>query len=220
MADKPLIVLNFKIYPEAAGRRALVLAQQMAKTKKNGYEIIVVPSLATMKEIADKTTLTVFAQHVDSVPLGAYTGQIAMDELKELGINGSLINHSERKVSLSIIRDTLELARQKKFTLIVCASSLSEVKKIAAMKPAYLAYEPPELIGGNISVCEAQPDVIVKAVELVKSISPITKVLCGAGVNKKEDVGQALLLGAEGVLIGHAAPKAKDPKKFLEELLL
>jgi|SRR3989344_4271880 len=219
MSKKALIVLNFKLYPEAVGRAALALAQKISKVKKNGYEIIVVPSLVMMKELAGRANLTVFSQHVDPVELGAQTGKIAIDELQEMGISGSLINHSERKVSLSALKEVIEKARQKKFTLIVCASSLSEAKKIAVLKPAYLAYEPPELIGGDISVCSAQPDIIVKVVEMVKKVSPQTKVLCGAGVIKKEDVGQALLFGMEGVLIGHAMPKAKDPKQFLEELL-
>ena len=56
--------------------------------------------------------------------------------------------------------------------------------------------------------------------ELVSGISPKTKVLCGAGIHSKEDLGQALLLGTGGVLIGHAVPKSKDPKKFLEGMLI
>jgi len=103
---------------------------------------------------------------------------------------------------------------------VVCASTLSEVRKVALFKPDFIAYEPTELIGGEISVTQAKPDIIVKAVELVKSLSRRTKVLCGAGVHNKEDLGQALVLGCSGVLIGHSVPKARDPKKFLEEMLM
>src|SRR3989344_7164485 len=98
MTDKPLIILNFKLYPEAIGKKALGLAQKIAKAQKNSYEIILVPSLVMMKELAGKTKLTVFAQHVDPVELGAQTGKIAMAELQGIGVNGALINHSERKV--------------------------------------------------------------------------------------------------------------------------
>ena len=218
--SKPLIVLNFKLYPESIGKKALLLAKKISQIKKSSYEIIVVPSLITMREIAQKTKLAVFSQHVDPINLGAHTGHLSMIELQELGISGTLINHSERKVPLPMIQQVIELGKQKKFRVIVCASSLSEIRRIAEFKPHYLTYEPPELIGGDISVCEAQPDILVKAVELVKSISSGTRMLCGAGVVKKEDLGQALLLGMDGVLIGHAVPKAKNPKKFLEELMM
>ena len=76
------------------------------------------------------------------------------------------------------------------------------------------------MIGGNLSVTEANPDIIVKAVDLVAEINPRIKILCGAGIHSKEDLGHALLLGTSGVLIGHAVPKSKDPKKFLEGMLL
>ncbi len=220
MLKKPLIVINFKIYPESSGNRALALAQKLSRVKTNSYEIIVVPSLVTMKEIVDQTNLIVFSQHVDPDSLGASTGKVLMPELKEIGVCGSLINHSERKVPFSILAKALNLAKKNKFILIACASSLSEVKKIAALNPDYIAYEPPELIGGKISVAEAQPQSIVKAVKLVKTVSPSTKVLCGAGVTKKQDLQQALALGTSGVLIGHAIPKARNPYKLLQQMAL
>ena len=61
---------------------------------------------------------------------------------------------------------------------------------------------------------------VVLAVEKVKHLSPKTKVLCGAGVHSREDLGQALLLGTSGVLLSHAVVEAKNPQKFLEEMLL
>ena len=63
-------------------------------------------------------------------------------------------------------------------------------------------------------------DVILKALEIVEKSSPGTKVLCGAGVHSKQDLGQALILGAKGVLIGHAVPKARNPAKLLREMLV
>ena len=102
---------------------------------------------------------------------------------------------------------------------MICASSLAEATEIAKLKPDYLAYEPIELIGGEVSVTKAKPVIIAKAVEVVKKISPKTKVLCGAGVHSREDIQKALQLGTKGVLIGHVVPKAKDPAKFLKEML-
>jgi len=217
---KPLILINFKTYPEAIGKKALLLAQEIAKVRKKNYLIAVAPSLLTVKEIAEKTNLIVFAQHCDPVILGAHTGSISPAELKAIGVQGTILNHSERKIPFAILKETVRLCNKYKLKTIICASTIHEAKKIARLHPEYLAYEPKELIGGTISVTEAKPDTIVKAVEAVKKISPKSRVLCGAGVHTKEDIKHALLLGTEGVLIGHAVPKAKDPRKFLEELLM
>ena len=217
---KPLILINFKTYPEAIGKKALLLAQEIAKVRKKNYLIAVAPSLLTVKEISEKTNLIVFAQHCDPVILGAHTGSISPAELKAIGVQGTILNHSERKIPFAILKETVRLCNKYKLKTIICASTIHEAKKIARLHPEYLAYEPKELIGGTISVTEAKPDTIVKAVEAVKKISPKSRVLCGAGVHTKEDIKHALLLGTEGVLIGHAVPKAKDPRKFLEELLM
>lgn len=216
---KPLILLNFKTYPEAVGKKALLLAKKLEKVKSKKYEIIIAPSLPTLEEVAARISLKVYAQHTDLAGLGAFTGKISAQELKKIGVRGTLLNHSERKIPFFLLQKIVADCKKNKLVTIVCASSLSEAKKVAKLKPDYLAYEPPELIGGNVSVTKAKPKIIVKAVELVNKISPKTKVLCGAGVHSREDIQKALKLGTKGMLIGHAVPKAKNPEKFLRELL-
>lgn len=216
---KPLILLNFKTYPEAAGKKALTLAKKLEKVKSKKYEIIIAPSLPTLEEVTAGTLLTVYAQHADLAGLGAFTGKISVQELKKIGVKGTLLNHSERKMPFPLLQKIAADCKKNKLVIVACASSLSEAKKVAKLKPDYLAYEPLELIGGNVSVTEAKPEIIVRAVELVNKISPKTKVLCGAGVHSRKDILKALKLGTKGVLIGHAVPKAKNPEKLLRELL-
>lgn len=217
---KALVVINFKTYKETIGNKSLILAKKLAKLKKKKYEIVVAPSLLTMKEVADKTSLPVFAQHVDPVLDGSNTGSIAIGDLKAMGAKGVILNHSERKIPFSKLKTTIDLCKKRVLTTIVCASSTSEMKAVARLNPDYVAYEPKKLIGGNVSVTKAHPHIITKGVESIKSINKNVKVLVGAGVHSQEDVGLALLLGAHGVLIGHAVPKAKNPKKFLDKMLL
>ena len=217
---KPLILINFKTYKESYGNKALELSKKIAKVKRAKYQIGIAPSLLTIKEIAQKTNLTIFSQHTDLADLGAHTGRIPANELKAINVKGTILNHSERKIPLKFLKEIVEICKKKNITTVVCASTLSEIKKVALFHPNYIAYEPKEFIGGNISVTEAKPEIIVRAVEAVKYLSPKTKVLCGAGIHSKEDLGHALVLGTEGVLIGHAVSKAKDPKKFLEEMLI
>jgi triosephosphate isomerase (TIM) len=215
-----LVLINFKTYKETIADKALEVARKIAKVKNNKYTVGIAPSLLTIKEIAQKTDLSVFSQHTDHVELGSNTGRIPADELKKIGVKGTILNHSERKIPSKYLKNIIEKCRAKRLKTIVCASGISEMKKVLQFNPDYLAYEPKEFIGGNISVTEAKPDVILRAAEVIKEINPRTKLLCGAGIHSKEDLGHALLLGADGVLIGHAVSKAKDPKKFLEEMLL
>jgi triosephosphate isomerase (TIM) len=216
---KPLILINFKTYKEAAGNKELKLAKQISLVRSRKYQIAVAPPLLWLKEICDHTTLQVYAQHVDPDTYGAHTGNVLPQEVKKVGAVGTLLNHSEKKLPFWKLKKTVAACKEERLTTIVCASTLLEIKKVAKFHPDYIAYEPAALIGGDVSVTSANPEVIVKAVKLVKRISPKTKVLCGAGIHNKGDILQALLLGTQGVLIGHAVPKARDPKKFLKEML-
>jgi triosephosphate isomerase (TIM) len=157
----------------------------------------------------------VFSQHAD-LNLGAYTGSIPVEELKNIGVTGTLLNHSERRISHNEIKETLDLCKLNKLVTIICACTLSEIKLLAEFKPDYIAYEPAELIGGTISVTSAKPDIIIKAVQAVKGK---TKLLVGAGVKTKKDIIGAIKFGAVGVLIGSAVPKAKMPREFLKKML-
>ena len=217
---KPLILVNFKVYPESTGRKGERLAKTLGRVKSKKYEIGLAPSLLDIQEISRKAKGNIFAQHAEGVELGAHTGSIPLKQLKESGVRGIILNHSERRIAFLEIRRTVELSKKEKLITVVCAGSLWQVKRMAKLKPDYIAYEPRKLIGGDISVTKVQPKIIIKAVQAIKKRSYKTSLLCGAGVHNKEDLGQALLLGAEGVLIAHALIKAKNPEKYLKELLI
>ena len=59
---------------------------------------------------------------------------------------------------------------------------------------------------------------IKESVDLVRKANPNVKVLCGAGVNKAEDVSIALKLGTRGVLLASAVVKSADPEKAIREI--
>lgn len=213
-----LLLVNFKTYQEATGKKGPGLARKIFSVRKKGWNIAVAPSLLDVEEIC-KLKGVVFAQHVDPSEYGAHTGHITPLQLKKLGAKGTILNHSERRLPWKILKQTVKECKKVKLGVVICASTLAEVKKVAALKPAYIAYEPAALIGGDISVTSAKPEIIARAVGIVRKRSPTTKLLCGAGVHSQEDVQKALELGATGVLVAHAVVKAKEPKKLVEKLI-
>ena len=78
-----------------------------------------------------------------------------------------------------------------------------------------IAVEPPELIGGDISVSKAEPEVIERSVQMLGQ----NRVLVGAGVKNSDDIRIALSLGASGVLLASGVTKAPDPYAVLMDLV-
>lgn len=216
---KPLILINFKNYKESVGFAGIKLAKNIFSVKSKKYAVTIAPSIVLLKELAGLKQGKVFAQYVDYHMHGAYTGSILPAEVVEVGGYGTILNHSEKKIPFGILQNIVLECKRVHLQTVICASSLAEVSLIAHLKPDYIAYEPAELIGGDVSVTSAKKNVIADAVKSVKKKSPLTKILCGAGIHSHEDLVKALKLGASGVLLSHALVCAKKPKKKLKELL-
>jgi triosephosphate isomerase len=214
----PVIIVNFKTYLEATGRKAVEIAKKAEKVSKEmNVNIAVVPQFADITNVAKAVEIPVFAQHIDPITPGSYTGHVLAESVKEAGAVGTLINHSERQLKLSNIDATIKLACEKGLVSCVCANNPSVSAAVAALKPNIVSVEPPELIGTGIAVSKAQPEVVTNTVKLVREVNAKVTILCGAGISHGEDVAVALKLGTQGVLVASGIVKAKNQYSILRE---
>ncbi len=215
----PLLLLNFKTYPETRGEKAVRLAKTASKVAHElGRSIAVAPGPLDLSRVVEVADIPVFAQHVDPRPSGQHTGAVTADYVREIGAVGSILNHSEKRLHFAALEAARALCGAAGLLTVVCAGNVAQARKAAALRPEFLAIEPPDLIGGDISVSTARPGVITRGVEAVRGVSPATAVLCGAGVKRREDVERALELGARGVLLASGVTLAKDPEAALKGL--
>ncbi len=211
-----LAIINFKAYKSSIGLNAIRLAKICEKVaRKERANIAVAVQPADIFAVAANVKIPVLAQHVDAIEFGAHTGWILPESVMQAGAVGSLINHSERQIPLSAIKSTIELLHSHGMLAVACASTPAMAAKIAKFKPDIIAIEPPELIGGNISVSEAEPEIITRTTHKIKGIP----ILCGAGIHSRKDVQHAVQLGAKGILVAHAVTNAKNPEKALTQLV-
>lgn len=215
----PLILVNFKTYPKALGKNAIKLAKICEfVSKKYDVNIGVAPQLLDLSIVAAKVKIPVFAQHIDPVERdGKRTGHILAENLKKIGVTGTLISHSERRLKLNEIKKCVEVARKFGLISVVCSEDPEKSEKIAKFGPNFIAIEPPELIGTGISVSKARPEVVTKTIKKIKKVNKKVKVLCGAGITTGEDVKKALKLGTVGILVASGVVEAKNPRKVLED---
>ena len=215
----PLFVINFKTYRSSFGAAALDIARAAEKVSKDlGIMIIVAPPLIETSYIARNISIDVYAQHGDPIYYGAHTGHTPLEALKDIGVKGVLVNHSENPLDLRGIIRVSEIAREVGLGTIVCSDSRGLAEAIATYaRPNIIALEPPELIGTGIAVSRAKPEVIVEGVRAVKKVSKEIVVLAGAGISTKEDASRAIELGAEGILVSSAIMLSKEPGKAIAE---
>jgi len=219
MLKTPVIVLNVKTYTEATGNKALEIAMLMDKISKElGASMAIAVQATDISLCAKKVSIPVFAEHIDPIKPGSYTGWTLPEAVKAAGAVGTLINHSEHRLILADVDTCVARAKELNLDHVVCSNNVSTSKAIAAFSPNFVAVEPPELIGGDISVTTADPGIVSKSVEAVKVINKNVKVLCGAGVKNGVDVAKAIELGADGVLLASGVVKAKDKESVIRDL--
>ncbi|MCQ8898375.1 MAG: triose-phosphate isomerase [Hadesarchaea archaeon] len=219
MLRTPLVIVNFKAYAEATGRRAVELARVLSSASRGtGVCVAVAPQAPDLREVAG-VGLPVLAQHVDPLTPGAHTGWILPEALREAGAVGSLVNHSEHPLRPEEIGRCVERLREVGLVSVVCAGDPDLCRRVASFRPDFVAVEPPELIGTGRAVSKVRPEVVSEAVRLVKGVDPSVGVLCGAGISTGEDVRKALELGAEGVLLASSVVKARDWRAAAEDVI-
>lgn len=204
-----LFVVNFKAYEQGVGKAALKLAKACERVSER---VLLAVQSADIHGVSGVVANPVLAQHVDDM-FGSFTGSQLLEAAKAAGARGSLLNHCEKQIPLDQIEKSVRRLRSLRMKSIVCAPSPEMVKRIAVFKPDFIAYEPPELVGGSVSVVSAREDLLRKAINMYPNV------LCGAGINAREDVVKAEELGAKGVLVASAVVKAKNPEKALRALI-
>jgi len=211
--------VNFKTYLEATGKKAVDLARiAEAVARERGITIAVAPQFTDLKTVSEATGIPVFSQHIDPIRPGASTGHILPEAVKASGAVGTFLNHSERRIKISEIEESVELAKTSDLVALVCANTAGVSAAVAALGPHMIAVEPPELIGTGVAISKARPELITHTIKRIRTVNSHVRILCGAGVSTSDDVSKAIQLGTEGVLLASSVVKSKDPRKLLNEM--
>jgi triosephosphate isomerase (TIM) len=87
-----LIAGNWKMYKTPSETEAFCAAFD----PPDGIDVVICPPFTSLRE-AVAGGLTVYAQNVHWEDEGAYTGEVAAAMLLELGVEGAIVGHSERR---------------------------------------------------------------------------------------------------------------------------
>ena len=212
-----MFVINCKNYEEIAGEKIIKFVKTAEKVSKKFKIKIAIAPPQHLIGLVSNSSIPILAQHIDDSTIGSTTGFMIPELLKKSNVKGSLINHSEHRISSNEIKKLVLKLKELKMISIVCVKDVPEAKKYSKLNPDYIAIEPPELIGSGKAVSKEKPELITKAAKAVKDTKNKTKLLCGAGIVSGEDVSKAIELGSKGILVASGIVKSKDWNKIMTE---
>lgn len=237
MARQFFVGGNFKMNGTKESLTAIVENLNKADLPENVEVVIAPPApyLSLVVEANTQKTVQVAAQNVFAKASGAYTGEIAPQQLKDLGANWTLTGHSERRTiikesddfiaektkfalesGVSVILCIGETLEEKKagITLEVCARQLDAVSKIVSdWTNIVIAYEPVWAIGTGLAATPEDAQDIHKEIRahLTKTIgadqAEAVRILYGGSVNGKNATEFKDKADVDGFLVGGASLK-------------
>jgi triosephosphate isomerase (TIM) len=215
-----LIAGNWKMYKGPAATAEFCL--RLRDHELDGVDVVVCPpyvSLAVAVQLLAGTEIAVAAQNVHWEAEGPFTGEISASMLREIGVYGAIVGHSERR---QLFGETDEaVAKRTRAALgaglfvIACVGETEEerergetqdvlrrqVSVLEADENLVVAYEPVWAIGTGKT---ATPDIAQEAHAFIKSLLAVP-VLYGGSV-KPDNAAELLdLQDVDGALVGGAS---------------
>jgi triosephosphate isomerase len=221
-----LIAGNWKMYKGPRETTAFCGELRDRLGGLDGVDVAVCPpyvSLAAAVQALAGTDIAVAAQNVHWAEEGAYTGEISAGMLRELGVYGTIVGHSERRQYFGDTDETVArrtvAALEAGLWVIACVGESDEERESGQTELVLrlqaesirdaageherlvVAYEPIWAIGTGKT---ATPETAQEAHALVKTIIDVP-VLYGGSV-KPENVAELLAQPAvDGALVGGAS---------------
>ena len=243
MADRtPILAANWKMN-KTIEETERFLAEFLPKVPDSGPEVVICPpflSLRTAVEHCVQSRARVAAQNMHEQPNGAYTGEVSAPMLQELGVDGVILGHSERRQYFNESDDALArkvlVALDAGLEPILCVGeSLTQrelgeteallTRQVAAdlanvpddrLAGVVIAYEPIWAIGtGRTATTEQAEEAIALIRGLIESRSAeaaaAIRVLYGGSVKPENAEELVSQPDVDGALVGGAS---LDPEDF------
>jgi triosephosphate isomerase len=243
MADRtPILAANWKMN-KTIEETERFLAEFLPKVPDSGPEVVICPpflSLKTAVELCVQSRARVAAQNMHEQPDGAYTGEVSAPMLQELGVDGVILGHSERRQYFNESDDALArkvlVALDAGLEPILCVGeSLTQresgeteallTRQVAAdlanvpddrLAGVVIAYEPIWAIGtGRTATTEQADEAIALIRGLIESRSAeaaaAIRILYGGSVKPENAEELVSQPDVDGALVGGAS---LDPEDF------
>jgi len=221
-----ILCANFKANKTRQETQAyMAVVESFVSANDISDTIIVFPPFTALEHLSRNVLIGV--QNAYPVRNGAFTGEIALEQLEEFGIKTILIGHSERRHVLGENQEQIaakfRFFAEQGFAIVYCVGEPLEVreegndalmeyieKQFAGIDLSYpdliLAYEPVWAIGTGLTPSNRDIELIHGALR-EKTHAPL---LYGGSV-KVENAGEIMgLSNVDGVLVGSAALSAND----------
>jgi triosephosphate isomerase (TIM) len=154
-----LIAGNWKMYKGPAETAEFCVELRRREADFEGIDVAICPpftSLAVAVQVLAGTDIAVAAQNVHWEDEGAYTGEVSAPMLRELGVYGAIVGHSERRQYFGETDE--DVAKRAQAAL---GAGLSVIACVGETEAEREAGETEDVLRRQVSVLEAEDNLVV-----------------------------------------------------------
>ncbi len=212
----PFFEMSVKNYIYGDAVLELATAADRA-AEKYGIDVLFIAPYTEIRRISEHTNrLIVLAPYMDILQPGRGIADVLPEALKAAGARGVLLNHCERPMTLTAIKQSIMRANTLDMLSFVCADTIDEAKAVAQLHPDIINPEPSELIGsGNAS----DMSYVNETIKAVKGIDSSIMVEQAAGITTAQQVYDFIMAGSEAAGAASGIVQSKEPLKLLDEMV-
>lgn len=160
--------------------------------------------------------IRVCAPHMDCAPVGRGLANVLPESIRAAGATGVMLNHAEKPLTMSVLRETLRRAGELDLTTLVCADSVVEARAAAVLGSDIVLCEPTELIGSGKY---AGVGYVREAFDAIVSVNPNVGVMVSGGIGNGQNVYDVIAAGADGTGSSSGIVLARDPVAMMDEMI-
>jgi triosephosphate isomerase len=238
----PLIAGNWKMHKTVEAAEDFIQALLPRVSSVERAEVAICPPFTALQAMVDSTRgsrVAVYAQTMHQADEGAFTGEVSPAMLSEVGVQGVILGHSERRQLFGetdkALAQKLPAALIAGLLPVLCVGETEEERErgdterklrhqvqeaVAKVSPDQLgeiviAYEPIWAIGtGQVATAEQAQEAIAFVRALVADRSPEaaqrTRILYGGSVKPDNAAELMALPDVDGALVGGASLDAES----------
>lgn len=212
----PFFEIGVKNYIYGDDVLALAKAADAAALRYD-IDVLFIAPYVDIRRIAENCeNLIVFAPYMDTLRPGRGIADVLPEAISAAGAKGVVLNHCERPMSISAMKETIERANELSLLTFACADSIAETKAVSQLHPDIINPEPSELIGSGTP---SGPAFVREVTAAVKHIDDTILVEQAAGISSGKQVYDLILAGAEGCGASSGIFLSDDPRRMVEEMI-
>ena len=232
---KKIVAGNWKM--NLLRSEAKKLVQDLSSFNDSSVEMILFPPALFLQEVSEykNESIHIGAQNFYPKDKGAYTGEISISQLKDMGVSYVLVGHSERRAYFfeneEFLKNKINASLEYNLTPVFCCGEPLEIRESKKeltyvkkqlidslfhltedqIKKCVIAYEPVWAIGTGMTATVEQAEEMHKAIRFWieerynKTVADSISILYGGSCNAKNAEELFACPNVDGGLIGGAS---------------